>query len=340
MSQDDVHDRPNRRRGPMTVLLSFALAIGGLVYAAPESQAQTAQDAEAPGEDETAVYVIRKKSMVGAARKVWVGVNDQVLANLGSGKVAYFKVPAGINTINLVQEKIPLAYLSLDDRGGETVYLYYLYLKGQLDEIDQAEGKALVRKSKRMPDIGDPRPNDGYPQGLLNPGYLDLELMKAADMGVEPDAEHAAITFIRGKNSLEQLRFGIWGEDRFLGNLGAQSFLEIKVPAGEHMFFGLSEQWAVLRAEVAAGKRYYVRVEAGRGRWKARLELLAGDARLPQSELDTWLATSKRLALDESAITDTIQKRLDAALPLIAATRDSVRDGQMTATALKPEAAR
>lgn len=313
------------------------IGIVGLV--ATESLAQGIPDAEAPTEDETAVYVVRKKARVGAVgRKVWVGVNKNVYANLASGAHCFFKIPAGVNSLNLVQDRIPMLYTSLDNRGGETVYLHYFYGRGELTEVSEAEGKALLRGSRRMKDIGELRPNDGHSQALLNPGYVKLDLMKSTDAEVEPDAEHAAITFIRapGAKVVDRIfSFGVWGEDGFLGDLAGETAFTVKVPAGEHMFFALSEDWYVIKAEVEAGKSYYVELVARRGRTRARLEF-----RPAGGGAEAALARARRVTLDESAITDDVRMRLDAALPLLAETRDGVLKGRIAALSLRPSHAR
>jgi hypothetical protein len=64
-------------------------------------------------------------------------------------------------------------------------------------------------------------------------------------------------------------------QGRFLGEVVQKSYFAVKVPAGEHVFLSWAENTAALRANVTAGKTYYVRVAPRLGAWSARMQLLA-----------------------------------------------------------------
>jgi acetylglutamate kinase len=67
---------------------------------------------------------------------------------------------------------------------------------------------------------------------------------------------------------------------------------------------------------------------------QANINLLPINKNVKQSEIQEWMDKSIRMALDDSMIDDGIQKRLDAALPLIRKTIDRVESGELEADTL------
>ena len=110
--------------------------------------------------------------------------------------------------------------------------------------------------------------------------------MKKSDKALEANEGDAIISFIRDQSFAKEMTFGIWSKDRFLGNLKGETFFQITVPEGKHLFFGKAERWSVLEADVEAGKKYYVHVTVNMG-WTQALNfgqghlVIAIDYRLP-----------------------------------------------------------
>ncbi len=288
-----------------------------------------------PEKNETLVYVIRQSSMLGAARGLYVGINDKVVADLYSGTYCYFKINDGINTLNLEQGTIPFSYYRLANRPGKTVYLYFEMTSGKLSEITEDLGITAIMKSQMAKDIGKPKNNKGYLSALINPGFLNLYLMKETTDKTNPDTENANITFIRPQSYAKDMAFGIWNESKFLGNLKGETYFQIKVPAGKHNFFGKSEHFSVLKADVEAGKNYYIQVAANMGWSQAHVKLLPIKSDKEQNEIQKWLTNSKKVTIDETAIDPQVKKRLNLALPHIKTALNNVDKGKAEARYLR-----
>ena len=284
-----------------------------------------------PDENETLVYVIRRSQILGAPRGLYVALNDKIIANVHSGDYCYFKVDAGINTINLEQQ-LPCSFFRLDNRPGEVVYLYYevtSVASWKFSEIPEDLGITAIMKSKLAKDIGKAKNNKWYPSILMNPGFLNLYLMKETDITVEPDTENATITFVRPGSYAKDMIIGIWSENEFIGNLKAETYFQIKVPAGEYNFFGKSDLFSVIKEKVEAGKKYFVQVEATMGLIQPHIKLLPVTSDQEQDELQKWLNNSKRVMIDETAIDAQIKERLNLALPHIKKALNDVNKGEV-----------
>jgi len=288
-----------------------------------------------PGEGETLVYVFRQSTMVGAAMTISVGYNDKLIGVLGSGTYCMFKATAGILTANLLQGSIPIAYYRLDNRPGETVYLYFEYTKGKFSEVPSNQAIAMITKFEKKQTLAYPKPNPVYETGLINPGVQGITLMKPVYSILEPDADHAVITFIRASKFVKNFDIGIWNKDGLLGTLKGQTYFQTKMYPGRHMFFGKSEHWSVLEAEVEAGKNYYVQVTLSMGWTQGHVRLIPIKSDTEQAKIDKWLAGSQQITLDENSMDEAIQKRQKAALPFIESTIQGVKDGKIETRSLE-----
>ena len=84
------------------ILATFALSGCGAANLTADLELNKGFNAPvSPGEGETVVYVIRQPSMLGAARGLYVGLNDKLIKNIGSGRHCYFVIKDGVNTLNL-----------------------------------------------------------------------------------------------------------------------------------------------------------------------------------------------------------------------------------------------
>lgn len=286
-----------------------------------------------PSDNETLVYVIRKSQILGAGRGLHVAINDKIIANIRSGEYCYFKVDSGINTIN-IEQQVPSSYFRLDNRPGEVVYLYFevtSVASWNFSEIPKNLGITAIMKSKLAKDIGKAKNNKWYPSILMNPGFLNLYLMKETNIQVEPDTENATITFVRPSSYAEDLIIGIWSENEFIGNLKAETYFQIKVPAGEYNFFGKSDLFSVVKEKVEAGKKYFVQVEATMGFIQPHIKLLPVTSDQEQEELQEWLDkdAAKHVIIDETAIDAQIKERLNLALPHINKALKKVNEGKV-----------
>ena len=256
-----------------------------------------------------------------------LGLTTRLSRTFAPGQYSYFKTDDGINTMNLEQQ-VPFGYYRLDNRPGETLYLYFEMTSGKLSELAQDIGMTAVMKSKEAKKLDTPKPNKGYVAELMNPGFMDLYLMKEATTAIQPAPDKATIVFIRPQSFAKEMAFGIWGGDQFLGNLKGQTYFQINTPPGEHYFLAKSENFSVLKADVEAGKTYYVKVAGSIGWSQAHIKLLPVTNETAKGELKKWLDGSKKVAIDETVIDDQVQERLDLALPYIQTALKNVSEGK------------
>jgi hypothetical protein len=329
--------RKNFRRPIAALLVALSLA----VVLTPVIKAEkTFTPPDQPGPDEMMVYFIRESNLYRAARHVWVACNETALASLSSGGYCYFKVKSGPNIINVVQDTIPLGYYLLKFSPGETVFLAFSYSKRTTIRVTQDDGKKLVMKYKNDPLVNNSNGNDGYDIGLMNPGLFCTDLLKPTEEIISPDAENAVITFIRPGNFWKQSLFGLWSPQEYLGTLKGQTYFQVKVKPGKHIFFGKAEHYSVLEAEVEAGKNYYVEFNTRIGWNYAHIQLLPVKRETDDKTLQDWLNSSTRVAYDKSSLTDDLWVVMGKSLVLIGEILQKVEAGEVETRKLLPVDAR
>ena len=311
--------------------LSFAGQYGDQLVTNPQMSGSghaAKADGAAAGvmEDESQIYVFRQKSMVGAIMTVSVGVNDRLVAQLKSSSYCVFKEKAGPMTVNILQASMPVASVAVDRRLGERVFLSYDYKKGTLTEIARSRGLELLKKYKEMPNLTIHKPNPGYIIGLMNPGQTKDSLMKRSEDLLNPDADHAVITFVGDYEKFKTIPVGVWSESNFLGRLNGHSLFQIKVAPGKHLYFAKYERWSVLEAEVEAGKSYYIQVTISRGWSQAHVRLIPVKDDTGQSVIENWMRYSERLEFNEQNSQIFIEERVEAARPFIQKAIGMVQD--------------
>lgn len=99
------------RLNPLSSLMIMAMATCSLAMA---------DDGIAPpSQDETLIYILRE----GGGGKLWIAINDQTVARLENRKYEVLRTKAGLVTLNVATQGIPIAGIPVDDRHGEIVYL-------------------------------------------------------------------------------------------------------------------------------------------------------------------------------------------------------------------------
>jgi hypothetical protein len=305
------------------------------------------------GPDESLVYVIRQKTMMGAALPLYVGFDDKIVADLGAGTFASFKVPKGIHTFSLEQPNA-FSWLPVDLRASETIFLYYQYDRNLFSEIDSELGKTLAMQLKPCKAMTEDFDSSALADSLINPSLVGLTLMKEGGPEAKAGAESAVVTFYRTKELSTDKGIAIWCDGEFLGNLPAKRAFSAELSAGRHLFYS-GARWtdddmvawlkdvtkssgknAWVTAELEAGREYYVNLEAGVGKFGLAVVLAASNA---DGATKSKVAALKPLTLDEGAITETVRARLEAAAPEIAKvmSEDKVKLLFAKGVELKPE---
>ena len=315
-----------------------------------------------PSDQETAVYVVRIRRLAGIAQSTWVSCNESYVSELVIGSYCYFKTRSGLNTITIETSGTPVAWSRIDDRPGESVFLQLDYARGTLERVPRDQGISSIMLYEQAPEYKGDVKSDRYETALMNPGLLGLHPMKPSGEAVaQYSKELATITFIRNESLVKEmsagqwggigwgedsnmqadpeikvpsgkqgLPIGIWSEDSWIGNLMEETYVQFQIPPGDHLFFCKGESWSVLQAEVEAGKQYAILVEAERGFQLTDIRFVQVEEEAVQKgDVNKWLRKYTCLTKDMDAIDTSIQKRLDAAMPLVRKAAKMVADGEL-----------
>jgi len=116
---------------------------------------------------------------------------------------------------------------------------------------------------------------------------------------VEAAADSATVVFVRPSEfgGADRVKI-IDGKGRFLGESMPETYFATKVPPGEHLFIAWGELTSVVKANVAAGRVYYVELSGPSGPFVYMKGV--GMQSADYGKLDGWLAKAKPLATDEA----------------------------------------
>ncbi|HEU4767480.1 MAG TPA: hypothetical protein VFS77_08890 [Pyrinomonadaceae bacterium] len=102
---------------------------------------------QAPGPDETLIYVLREKSSFAAMQKFAIIGNDTVVGVLKPGTFTHFTVPSAQHEIVGYVSPSPLVHYRVMPSPGKTIYLFIKvgYTTGLfIEPIDEVPAKALI----------------------------------------------------------------------------------------------------------------------------------------------------------------------------------------------------
>lgn len=253
-------------------------------------------------EDKVGVYVIRGSNFQGGARGLWVAMNDKVVADLSNSSHVYLEVDSDINTLHFVQSLAGTGYLALDGRAGETVFAKFDYaVTNATTELEPALGKTIVMKTDEVQPLKETRKNDAYDNLLVNPSNVGYEFMKASDEEILPDDEHAVVTFYRPDSLIKDVKFDVWNQSGYIGSTTGGNYFSVKLKAGEHTFFTLSERYSLLKSTLDANKSYAVELDVGMGWNQAHIKLLPINLN-KKNKIKKWEAKLKHEVLNTEAM--------------------------------------
>jgi len=98
-------------------------------------------------------------------------------------------------------------------------------------------------------------------------------MMTKTSVITTPPEGKAIVTFVRPTMFGGAIQFGLWDADKFVGVLSAQSYVQYATQPGEHIFMARAENWSYVKANLEAGKEYYIIGKVFPGVWKARVAL-------------------------------------------------------------------
>ena len=79
----------------------------------------------------------------------------------------------------------------------------------------------------------------------------------------------------------------LWDGDHLIGALSAGTMVQYQIPAGTHLFLGKANNWSYIKADLAAGKQYFIKANIFPGIPIAGVAL--GVAKKDDKRIPTWL---------------------------------------------------
>jgi hypothetical protein len=89
-----------------------------------------------------------------------------------------------------------------------------------------------------------------------------------------PSPDKALVYIMRPSGMGFAINFQIYHSDELIGLSQAKSFFTYECDPGTHMFLGIAENKHGLKAELEAGKTYFVLTQVKMGAWKARMAMI------------------------------------------------------------------
>jgi hypothetical protein len=117
----------------------------------------------------------------------------------------------------------------------------------------------------------------------------------------EPPQGSAIVTFIRATQFGGLIDFGIWDGDQFIGVIEPHKFIQYIARPGEHIFLARAENWSYVKANLEAGKKYYILTNVGPGVLKARVYLIPVTKEqkgYTQSDINEWMGKFEPISVD------------------------------------------
>ncbi len=93
-----------------------------------------------------------------------------------------------------------------------------------------------------------------------------------------PSPGKALVYIMRPSGMGFAINFQIYHGEDLIGLSQAQSFFSYECDPGTHMFLGMAENKHGLKAELEAGKTYFVLTQVKMGAWKARMAMIPVNA--------------------------------------------------------------
>jgi hypothetical protein len=234
-----------------------------------QSAVDSFKPAYQPKDDELVVYIIRKSSLGGIATKTRILANQRTFSFMGSGDYSYIVLPRNqLNVVNLTEHGSPVSFVGLKPSNKAFRFIYYPGPTTQAREVSFEEGATITAKSNYLKLEEIPEKNAEYTTIVMNPGLIGYKLMKETTEHLKPDADHAVVTFYAPEDtnlhyySRASDEFSIWhNKEGLLGTLIGETAFEVKLKAGEHTFIAGNEHASVIKANLSAGKKYYLHFE-------------------------------------------------------------------------------
>ncbi len=162
---------------------------------------------------------------------------------------------------------------------------------------------------------------------LLTTGCSSV--MQKASIVDRVDANTSMVNFVRPSIFLgDGLDYDLWDGDKFIGALGSGTIVQYKTSPGLHVFMAKGSHWAYVKADLAAGKQYFIKLNVLPF---GGLVLSAIDAR-KITDVEDWYDYHPEKLLADKGESYAARKRANAQEALKA-----FDDGRATGFDLRPE---
>lgn len=164
--------------------------------------------------NKTGLYVIRGSNILGAARGLWVAVNDKVVADLSNSSHVYLELDSGLNTLHFVQATVGTGYLAVDNKPGAILYAIFGYATTNVTKfLDEDIGKSIVMQTNAVTPLKEKLRNDAYDNLMINPGVLAYPIMVESSEELKADEINAVVRFYRPDRLIAKYAFDIWNQE-------------------------------------------------------------------------------------------------------------------------------
>jgi hypothetical protein len=114
---------------------------------------------------------------------------------------------------------------------------------------------------------------------------------------INPSPNYAVVNFLRPSWIVGRIDFWVWDQDDLVGVLTSNNYIQYKAVPGEHIFIVDAWNSVAIKANVVAGKSYYVRATS-RMSWAGLTNVFLEVLKPDDTRIDAWLASLKPIALD------------------------------------------
>jgi hypothetical protein len=145
--------------------------------------------------------------------------------------------------------------------------------------------------------------------------------MAPAEKVTDPERGYALVTII-GRHYYGGSSAQIWDREKFLGVVYGKTYIQYMAEPGEHLFIAIAQHWSFVKANLEAGKHYYIvaRLIIGFGR-KGNVVLdpvSKENVEIPDEELKIIMNEYKPFQVNEAAYDDFVNPRLEVIQDAIA----------------------
>jgi len=153
-------------------------------------------------------------------------------------------------------------------------------------------------------------------------------LMVPAQTIIAAKPDTALITFVRATKFGYKSDFHLWDSTDYVGTIYGGQYIQKEVAPGEHMFIAHGQNWAYIKANLEAGRKYYIVLNVTMGFTHAAVvpaPITKDQSKYGQSDINEWLAKL-----------DPVTPNPEGAAPFIEDRRPQVE--QAVANGQKPDA--